>query len=297
MAQQGIFGLSAALISPFAADGRPDLTLLARHAAWVIAEGCDSLTLFGTTGEGFSIGLRERAEMIGAVVGGGVAAERLYSCVASSVVAEAAEQARLALDAGAKGLLFTPPFYLKGAEEEGLYAWYARAFEAIGPSLRNVILYHIPGQTATPITVGLISRLRAAFPKAIAGVKDSSGDPASAARFLEAHGDLAILIGDERQLAAAMAKGAQGSICGVANFAPELLRAVIHRRAEEPRLKPVVDLLCAHPIVPAVKALVAHRSGEAGYGRTRPPLVDLEPERAAALGRGFEALMAGAAVA
>jgi 4-hydroxy-tetrahydrodipicolinate synthase len=297
MPSKAIFGLSAALISPFAPDGSPDLVRLARHAGWVLANGCDSVTLFGTTGEGFSIAIRDRAAMLDAVTGTGIGSGRLNAGVTATAVADAAEQARLALDGGANGLLFAPPYYLKGLEEEGLYAWFSRAFEAIGVGLRGVILYHIPGQTAVPLSIDLAARLRRAFPEAITGIKDSSGDWATTEAFLDAHGDLAVLVGDERLLPRAMARGAQGSICGLANFAPGLLRPVIHDGADEPRLRPVVDLIVAHPVLPSVKALVAHRHGDAQYARTRPPLVDLDADRAMRLAAAFDRLMAGEEVA
>jgi 4-hydroxy-tetrahydrodipicolinate synthase len=294
---QTMFGLSAALISPFSTRDVPDLPRLARHAGWVLANGCDSLTLFGTTGEGFSIPLRERAAMLGAVLGAGVLPDRVNLAVAAATVADAADQANLGLDAGVAHLLFTPPFYLKAPDEEGIYAWFSRAFETIGAPLRDVILYHIPGQTAVSLSPELVTRLRRAFPAAVVGIKDSSGDWPTTERFLEAHGDIAVLVGDERLLPRAMAQGAQGSICGLANFAPELLRPVIHAGADEPRLKPVVDLVVSNPVMPAVKALVAHRHGDPAYARSRPPLVDLDPIRAAALVRDFEFLMSGAAAA
>jgi 4-hydroxy-tetrahydrodipicolinate synthase len=186
---------------------------------------------------------------------------------------------------------------MKGLEEEGLYAWFSRALEAIGGGLRGVILYHIPGQTAVPLSVDLIARLRRAFPEAIVGIKDSSGDWATTEAFLDAHGDLAVLVGDERLLPAGMARGAQGSICGLANVAPGLLRPVIHEGADEPRIRPVVDLIVAHPVLPSVKALVAHRHGDPQYARTRPPLVDLDADRAMRLAAAFDRLMAGEEVA
>ncbi len=210
MTDRTIFGLSAALVTPFAKDDTPDLPRLAGHAEWVLAHGCDSLTLFGTTGEGFSIGMRDRSAMLGAVLDAGIAPGRVNAAVAASAVADAADQALLALDAGAPHLLFTPPFYLKSPEEEGIYAWFSRAFEAIGPKLRGVILYHIPGQTAVPLSVGLVARLRKAFPDVIAGIKDSSGDWATTERFLAEHGDLAILVGDERLLARGYGEGRAG---------------------------------------------------------------------------------------
>lgn len=288
-----IFGLSAALVTPFSANGGIDLRRLVRHADWVLHNGCDSLTVLGTTGEGFSIGLRERAAMLGAIVGSGIdPGEKVYAAVAASAIADAAEQARLALGFDVCGLLFTPPFYLKDLDEDGLYAWFCQTFDAVGSDLRGVILYNIPGQTAVPLSVDLVTRLRQAYPDAIVGVKDSSGDKASAGAYLAAHGDIAILIGDERLLAGAMVKGAQGSICGLANFAPALLRGVIHDGQDDPRVQAAVDLVLRYPIMPAVKALVAHRHGDPEFALTRPPLVDLSPDQAKELVQGFEAILA-----
>ena len=292
MKKQDIFGLSAALVTPFRADGAVDLPRMLRHARHVLAEGCDSITLFGTTGEGFSIGMRERAAMIGAVLGDGLDPARLYAGVSATTVADAVEQSRLALDFGARGLLLAPPFYFKDPGEEGLFAWFSQVIEGIGAGARGVILYHIPGQTAVPLSVALVGRLKRAFPSVIAGVKDSSGDKATAEAFLAAHGELAILVGDERQLAAAMRKGAQGSICGVANIVPRLLRDVIHGAADNPLIVPLVDLVVSYPVLPAIKALVAHIHGDDGYFRMRAPLVDLPaPDRAALIG-AYEAILA-----
>jgi 4-hydroxy-tetrahydrodipicolinate synthase len=288
MTHTSIFGLSAALVTPFRDDGAIDAGRLAAHAAWVLDNGCDSVTLFGTTGEGFSLGLGDREAMLAAVDLG----QRFYAGVTATVVADAAEQARLALDAGSHGLLIAPPFYLKEPKDDGLYAWFSRTFEAIGGGLRGVILYNIPGQTAVPLSVDLVSHLRRGFPEAITGIKDSSGDWATTEAFLAAHGDLAVLIGDERLLARGIAGGAQGSICGFANFAPELLRPVIHEGRDDPRLAAAVDRLLAHPVLPAIKAMVAHRHGDPAYARTRPPLVDLEPGRAKTLAAAIDTLLA-----
>ena len=115
MKKQDIFGLSAALITPFRADGSVDLPRLLRHAKYVLDQGCDTITLFGTTGEGFSIGMRERAAMIGAVLAGGVEANKLNAGVTATTVADAVEQSRLALDFGASGLLLAPPYLFQGA--------------------------------------------------------------------------------------------------------------------------------------------------------------------------------------
>lgn len=291
MKKQDIFGLSAALITPFRSDGTVDLARLLHHGKHVLDQGCNSITLFGTTGEGFSIGMRERAAMIGAMLAGGVDPRKLNAGVTATAVADAVEQSRLALDFGANGLLLAPPFYFKGPDDDGLFAWFSETIEGIGADARGVILYHIPGQTAVPLSIGLVDRLKRAFPGVIAGVKDSSGDKETAEAFLAAHGELAILVGDERQLAAAMRKGAQGSICGLANIAPKLLHDVIHGRADNPLIVPLVDLIVSHPVMPAVKTLVAHIHGDDEFIRMRAPLVDLPQADRAALVRAYEAVI------
>jgi 4-hydroxy-tetrahydrodipicolinate synthase len=292
MKKQDIFGLSAALITPFRADGLVDLPRLLHHAKYVLDQGCDTITLFGTTGEGFSIGMRERAAMIGAVLAGGVEANKLNAGVTATTVTDAVEQSRLALDFGASGLLLAPPFYFKGPDEDGLFSWFSDVIEGIGGDARGVILYHIPGQTAVTVSVALVDRLKQAFPGVITAVKDSSGDSATAEAFLAAHGELAILVGDERQLAGAMRKGAQGSICGLANIAPRLLRDVIHEARNNPLIVPLVDLIVSYPVMPAVKALVAHIHGDNEYARMRAPLVDLPQKDRAALVSAYEAILA-----
>ncbi|MDP3409174.1 dihydrodipicolinate synthase family protein [Bosea sp. (in: a-proteobacteria)] len=273
------FGLSCAITTPMHEDGAVDLPRLVTHARHVLAEGCDSVTLYGTTGEGAALGLPERAAMLGALMGAGIDASQVYAGVAAASLNESVDQGRLALEAGAKGLLVAPPFYFKGVSDEGLYRWFSQLFETLGPSVCNVILYHIPSVTAVGLSVGLIDRLKKAFPGVVTGVKDSSGDYANTEAYLKAHGELAILVGDERLLAKAVRNGAQGSICGVANLVPHLLRPIVYEGKDDPTVNALVDEICSHPVLAAVKALVGHLHGDAGYGAMRAPLEALDEAR------------------
>lgn len=289
-----IFGLSAALVTPYAADGSVDLPRLTSHAASVLKRGCDSVTLAGTTGEGYGLSLAERIAMQEALVEALPSGSRIQVGIMACAIYDAAEQSRVALDRGASGLLMAPPFYMKAMDDEGMYNWFCRVFERIGANLRGVIMYHIPGQTASPLSPELITRLRAAWPGVITGIKDSSGDWATAQRFLEAHSDISVLVGDERQLPAAMAKGAEGSICGLANIAPELLVPVIHGDGDGKIVKELVDLIVSYPVMPAVKVLVGHLARDKGFDAVRPPLVELSGAQKAALTAAFDAIMAPA---
>lgn len=283
------FGLSVALATPFAADGGIDFPRLAAHAKASLSRGCGSITLFGTTGEGASIGVAGRQQAFGALKAAGLDFRtQVVSGVAASSVHEALEQSRAAYDAGCRGLLLAPSFYFKEQSEEGIYAWFAKLFDAMGASARDVILYHIPSVTGVPVSPAVIARLRKSHPGVVIGVKDSSGDGANTERLLAEHGDLAILVGDERQLAAAVRKGAQGTICGIANFCPDLLVPVVAEGRDDPRINAIVDALCAYPVIPAVKALVAHVAGDAAWRITRPPLTALPEADARALGAAYD---------
>lgn len=291
------FGLSAALTVPFRPDGHVDFPRLVAHARWCLAHGCRTVTAFGTTGEGAAFSLPEREQVLGAFAGAGIEGRQLVGGIAASSAEEAVAQARLALDFGADALLLPPPFYFKGVGDDGLFAWFARVFEQLGAAARDVILYHIPSVTQVPLSVDLVGRLRAAFPEVIRGVKDSSGDWDYAQALLAAHRDLAILIGDERCLAAAVRLGGQGAISGIANIYPEAMLPMVRDGRENDLILRLVEALLAYPVIPAVKALVAHRSGDPTWLATRAPLQPLSPAQAKDLAAVAESLFTARAAA
>ncbi len=275
------FGLGCALATPVTASGKIDTARLVAHAQWVLSQGCDIVTAFGTTGEGASFVLKDRADVLSAFSRSGIAPAQTVLGVMATAIEDAADQARLAYDAKCRGILLTPPYYLKGLDEEGLYAWFAELFETLGSKARDIILYHIPSVTAVPITVGLISRLTKKFPGVVLGVKDSSCDWTNTHALLSNFAtSLAILVGDERDLARAVREGGQGCIAGLANIAPDLMLPLVRQGREEPRVNQLVNEIGKYPVLPAVKSLIAHRTGDKAWLTMRPPLVALDAARA-----------------
>src|SRR4051812_20233076 len=215
------FGLSCALTLPIKDDLAIDFGRLVAHARWCLDSGCSSLTIFGTTGEGASISLIERGQMLGALLSAGIDPSReIIGGVSAVSIGDAVQQIRILNDAGCQRILLTPPFYFKGVKDEGLYEWFARVCEEIAHRALGVILYHIPSVTQVPLSIDLIGRLKTAFSGLVAGVKDSGGDWAFTEKLLVNHRDLVILIGDERHLGAGIRLGAKGSISGLANICP-----------------------------------------------------------------------------
>ena len=270
------FGLSVALATPFAEDRSIDLPRLVAHGRQSLADGCNSLTVFGTTGEGATLGLNERNRALGALVGAGIDPKsQLVVGIASAAVEDAIAQGRAALMLGCPNFLLAPPFYFKNPGDEGLFDWFAAVLSGLGPQASGVILYHIPQVTAVGLSMELVDRLKKAFPMQVTGVKDSSGDWANAQALLKQHGELHILIGDERLLAKAMTLGASGAITGLANIAPDLMRALIDG-IEEPRVNAMVEVVLPYAVTAAVKALVGHRRNDpAAWSRMRAPLKSL----------------------
>ncbi len=289
------FGLSAAMTTPFRPDGAVDLAKLGAHARWCLENGCSSVTVFGTTGEGASIATSARGRVLEALAATGVRGPDVVFCMAASAVEEALDQGRMAHDFGCRGLLLTPPFYFKGVSDEGLFSWFSQVLEALGPAARGVILYNIPSVTQVPLSIELIGRLKQAFPGIVTGVKDSSGDWDYTPRLLAAHGDLAILIGDERYLAEGVRRGGQGAISGLANVCPGALLPLATDGQGDERINRLVDEVLRHPVIPAVKTLVAQRTGDASWLTVRAPLVSLPAAERDRLCSAFDGLFAAKA--
>lgn len=284
------FGLSVALATPFEANGDTAIEAMIEQARRSLDAGCSSVTLFGTTGEGSSIGMQERERVLSAFLAAGITANQIVMGVLVDAAEDAAFQARHALGNGARNILLAPPSYFKNVSDDGLFRWFLAVFTLLGDKARDVIVYNIPSVTMVQLSVALIGRLREAFPGIVVGVKDSSGDWAYTETLLKAHGDLIILIGDERHLAKGVRLGGQGAISGMANFVPHEVRAMAEDGRDDPRIESFVAELLKFPVTPSVKAMVASLTNNEIWLAVRPPLVSISGEGRDRLVRAFDAL-------
>jgi 4-hydroxy-tetrahydrodipicolinate synthase len=286
------FGLSCALALPLKDHFNIDYVRLKTHARRCLEAGCSSVTVFGTTGEGASVSLAEREKILDALSAAGInLRHQVLGGVAAASVGDAVEQARVLIDRDCRGLLLVPPFYFKNVTDEGLYGWFSQLFETIGQRAQDIILYHIPCVTEVALSVSLISRLKAAFPNMVKGVKDSGSDWAYTESLLRAHNDLLILIGNERHLASGVRLGAQGAISGLANLCPEILLKLIETGEENPQMVALVVEILKFPFTPAVKALLAHCQKDPAWLNVRPPLKALSEAEAARLTQAYDGIV------
>jgi len=275
------FGISVALLTPFTPADVIDTALLADHARAVIASGAHGVTLFGTTGEGASIALAERPAAIQAVLATGIAADRVCVGLCATSLGDTLAQIDQALGFGIETFLLLPPYYFPGPTDAGLRAWHEALF-ARADARAKFILYHIPQVTGVPLSFDLVTGLRADFPDRVIAIKDSSGNWANSERLLN-HGGIPVLVGDERLLHRALAKGAAGSICGMSNLHPARLRALFDTATEDVALSRQVDVIVSGPFIPALKLLMVRQTGNPVWANLRAPLAPLEAAAQAAL--------------
>ncbi|HEY5742613.1 MAG TPA: dihydrodipicolinate synthase family protein [Terrimicrobiaceae bacterium] len=283
------FGLSCALALPLKEGFEIDYRRLVVHAQRCLDAGCSSVTVFGTTGEGASVSLIEREKVLDALLGVGLNLKhKVIGGITATSLGDAVAQAQMIVDSGCRGMLVAPPFYFKKVTEEGLYAWFSQFFEKVALRGCDVILYHIPSVTETPLSLKLISQLKTAYPDIVKGVKDSGADWSYTEKLLGMDSELLTLIGNERHLAAGVRLGAQGSISGLANLCPEILLELIDSGVDDPRVGELVLEILKFPVTAAVKALLAHRDKDPAWSKVRPPLVSLAPSEMAQLGNCYD---------
>jgi len=273
-----LFGISTALVTPFNGDGSVALDYAAKHAERVFRHGAAGVTLFGTTGEGASIGQQERLAMLDGIVGKVVPADCVTICVCANDMEQAVAQAEAACQRGVRRLLLTPPCYFKNVPDEGIFRWFKQVVEALRRyDDLQIILYNLPQVTQVELSCSLVRRLKEYFGETIFGVKDSSGSWKSAVNFLQ-YDDLAILLGDERLLAKASPLGCAGAISGMANLCPGLLKNLVLSGQENETLSQLVTEIIRYPVTPLVKKLVGLYYGENIWENVRAPLMAVHPD-------------------
>ena len=274
--------LVVAIATPVTRDLAPDVPLLLDRSRDLLEAGCDGIALFGTTGEGAHFTPRERMATLEALVAAGLPPGRLVMATGALALPDVVELSRHAVAQGVAACLLMPPcFYRGGLTEDGAFRWYASAIDHIGTERLRLLLYHFPDISGVPITPGTVRRLVERYGPQIAGIKDSGGDLDVTEALLRRFSELAIFTGTETHVPAAMASGARGTICGLANVIPRLMRRMLdapslpERRRFVPLVRAVDSILSRGPFIAGVKAIVAAVTGEPGWRRMVPPAIPL----------------------
>jgi 4-hydroxy-tetrahydrodipicolinate synthase len=280
-------GVIAPVVTPWGEDGAPDLDRFVEHCEWLLEEGCTALAPFGTTSEGNSLGLDERMEMLEELVDSGVDPKKLMPGTGACSVSDAIILTEHAVEMGCGGVLMLPPFYYKSPSEEGLFRFFAEVIEEVGDDALKIYLYHIPPVAQVGFPLSLIGRLIKEFPNSVVGLKDSSGDWSNTKAILDAFPNFEVFPGSEIFLLDGLRNGAVGCISATANVSARAIRGVFDdwQGADADRLQADITALRkaiqGWPMIPVLKALIAHYRQDPAWARARPPFTAL-PEADAA---------------
>ncbi|MFT4118993.1 dihydrodipicolinate synthase family protein [Bradyrhizobium sp.] len=278
---EAIRGFWVASATPLAADGGVDHARLAGHAQQLFGKGVDGVVLFGTTGEGASFNVAERVAALEAMLKAGVAAERIAIGGGFPAISDSIALTRAALGLGLRHVLLLPPYFDRSVTAEGIEDAFAAVLDGVADDRLRATLYHIPQVSGVAIPTVAAANLRKRYGKLVAGLKDSSGDFKQFQAFRAAAPELAITVGNETDIARAIAAGGAGTICGMANIAPALVKAMIDGKDVEARMQAAVDIVVKSPsFLATLKAILAAQTGDAAWLRVRPPLRALSDGRA-----------------
>src|SRR5712692_4662433 len=212
-------GVTVALVTPFR-DGAVDFEGLRRLVDFQLEQGTDCISPVGTTGESPTLDHEEHERVIAAVVEHAAGRIKVVPGTGSNSTREAIRLTRFAKKAGADASLQVGPYYNKPTQE-GYYRHFAAVAEAAD---LPIILYNIPGRTASNITPETIARL-AELPQ-IVGIKEATGSLDQASQ-ISALCNLTILSGDDSLTLPLMSVGARGVVSVVGNIVPKDVLSLI----------------------------------------------------------------------
>lgn len=280
-----ISGLWPALLHPLRPDGAIDTPLALAHAQTMLAAGCDGVALFGTTGEGPAFSVAQRMGLLDAMLAGGLRPDQMVVTISAVALADAIALGRHAVERGVQRQMLMPPFYFKQPRDAGIVQAVSDVVRGIGSDALRLVLYHFPAISVAGFSHAAIGELLRLHPLNIAGIKDSSADLQHTLGLVAAFPQLSVLVGAEPHIAPVMQAGGAGTICGLANLAPHLMRRVVSHPAQVSpqddaligRLLAVHAVLPGLPFVPVYKTMLAEQSGNNNWLRVCAPLCMLEP--------------------
>ena len=269
---QTIEGVYVANVTPFRDDASlsVDVDSYLAHVSWLGEMGVRGVVPFGTNGEGPSVALREKLQVLEALFEGDLSIQ-IIPAVMQGNLPETLEMVEALEEYPVTAVLVLPPYYFKPAAAEGL----KRFFEPVlGATSHPVIVYHIP-KYAVPVPEEVAIGLP------VWGVKDSGGGSVYAETLLEE--GKGVLIGTEDDLWQRLNIRAQGAISALGNFIPEKILEMYERvnsgdevggKALSEDLQKARAITKEYASAAVLKKLAEARHG-APMGTVRPPFVPL----------------------
>ncbi len=201
-------GSGVALVTPFSEKGEVDYPALSRLVKHCTEGGINYLVVMGTTAENPVLTTAEKAKVLAHVKE--VNAGKLpivYGIGGNNTAGLIREFSETELD-GVSAILSASPYYNKPTQE-GIYQHYKALAEA---SPLPLILYNVPGRTASNLSAATTLRLARDFDR-IVGIKEASGDLEQVMTILDRRPEgFLVISGDDNLTLPMIACGGDGVI-------------------------------------------------------------------------------------
>jgi len=259
-------GVLPAITTPFGPDLQVDHEFLARHARWLIENGCLGIVALGSLGEGATLSFEEKVQVLQTLVQV-LGDTPVVAGISSLSTREAMALARQAEQAGCQGLMVLPP-YVYSTDWREMKAHIAAILGATGLSC---MLYNNPIAYKTDFLVEHVEELLAEFPN-LHAIKESSADVRRVTSIRARCGErIHISVGVDDAIVEGIAAGARGWIAGTVNALPRESVALFElalagRQQEASEIYSWFLPLLRLDVVPKFVQLIKLAQQEAGVG-------------------------------
>jgi len=243
-------GVGVALITPFKQDSSIDFSSLGKIIDNVIDNGVDFLVALGTTAETPTLSHEEKLAVLNFIIEHNNKRLPLVVGLGGNNTQELVHSLTEYPMAEVDGILSVVPYYNKPSQE-GMFQHFKALAQATD---KDIILYNVPGRTATNILPDTVIRLTNEF-KNIVAIKEASGNiPQCMELVQKAPRHFSVLSGDDNLILPQIAIGMKGVISVAANCYPKDFCAMVHHaiknemdeaRTLHYKLLPLISLLFA----------------------------------------------------
>ena len=221
---QSLIGTGVALVTPFRKDFSVDVEALKAIVNFQVDNGIDYLVVLGTTAETATLSKDEKELVIKTIVEANKGRLPLVLGVGSNNTQEVVAELKSSDFADFVAILSVSPYYNKPTQE-GIYQHFKAIAEA---SPLPIILYNVPGRTASNMLPSTIIRLANDF-KNIVAVKEAAGDIVQAMKLIQGKPkDFLVISGDDMITLPMVLAGGSGVISVIAEGFPKQFSEMVH---------------------------------------------------------------------
>lgn len=230
---QSLIGTGVALVTPFKQDFSIDTEALKRIVNFSIDGGIEYLVVLGTTAENATLSQAEKELVIQTVIDANKGRLPLVLGVGGNNTLKVVEELKTRDLSSFVAILSVSPYYNKPTQE-GIYQHFKLIAEA---SPIPVILYNVPGRTASNMVPSTVLRLANEF-KNIIAIKEAAGDLVQAMQLLKNKPkDFLVISGDDMIALPMVLAGGAGVISVIGQGFPkefsEMIRLGLNRKVDE----------------------------------------------------------------